>query len=171
MLPDAAGELDTLQRAGNVLQVVHVDYNTIQTFTVPANVEQSQATGLVASITPKSATSKILVLCSANLGHAGASTVVRALVQRTGPATANATLSTNSATSNWTAATFIPTPNWMAQNSAIHWLDSPNTTAACTYTLRIGGNVAAQIVYLNTQAGYANQWGGVSYMTLLEIAA
>jgi hypothetical protein len=160
-----------LRQTGAVLQVVHVDFATYQAFTVPANVNQSQATGLTATITPSSANSRILAICSVNLGHGGSSTVVRSLLQRTGPATANSVLSVSAENTAWSTVIYTPTPQIMYANESLSWLDSPGSTAACTYTLQIGGNTAGSVVYINGASGYAPTWGGTSHLTLLEIAA
>lgn len=175
-LPDESGTVITTagvpasaMPAGSVIQTVHFDYNTIQSFTTPANIDDSQATGLTATITPLSTTSKILVLCSANIAFQGNTSVVRAFVQRTGPSTASTTLSTGTANTSWTSVSYQPVSYFMGVNTTMNWLDSPNTTSACTYTLRIGGNATGHVVYLNTHTGYVNAWGGVSHLTLLEV--
>ena len=168
----AAGAAKGNFGAGAVLQVVHFDFATQQAFTVPANVDSSQATGLTASITPTSSASKILVMCSANLGHNGSvASVVRAFIQRTGPATANNTLSQSSSNTTFSHVVYIPAAEIMWPNTVMNWLDSPNSTSPCTYTLRIGGNTATSVVGLNKAIQYAAAWGSVSHLTLMEIAA
>ena len=61
-LPDEAGTIDTLQRAGNVLQVVNGSSSTQVTGTSTAYT----SIGLSASITPSIATSKLLIIVSFN---------------------------------------------------------------------------------------------------------
>jgi hypothetical protein len=166
----ASGAARTNFGAGAVLQVVHVDYTAFQSFTTPSNTNQSQATGLTATITPSSTNSKILAICSMNVGHDGSSSVVRTLLQRTGPSTANSPLTGATNNTAWSTVIYIPTPSVMYPNDSITWLDTPSSTAACTYTLRIGGNTAGSPSYLNGAAGYGSGWGGTSHLTLLEIA-
>lgn len=168
----AAGAAKGNFGAGAVLQVVHFDFATQQAFTVPANVDLSQATGLTATITPSSPASKILVMCSANLGHNGAvASVVRAFIQRTGPSTANNTLAQATSTTSFSHVVYsVGTGEIMWPNTGMNWLDSPGSTSPCTYTLRIGGNTASSVVGLNKSVYYGNQWGSVSHITLMEIA-
>jgi len=59
-LPDESGTVDTLQRSGNVLQVVNV-LTTAQGSQSLAAVTDTVVTGLTLSITPKGANSKFLV--------------------------------------------------------------------------------------------------------------
>lgn len=157
--------------SGSVLQVVHFDFATQQAFTVPANVELSQATGLTATITPSSSTSKILVMCSANLSHNGTvASVVRAIIQRTGPSTANNTLSQATSNTNFSHVIYTSASGeFMWPNTVMNWLDSPGSTSPCTYTLRIGGNTASSVVGLNKSIHYGAAWGSVSHLTLMEI--
>ena len=59
-LPDETGTVDTLQRSGNVLQVVSV-LTTAQGSQALAAATETVVTGLTLSITPKGANSKFLV--------------------------------------------------------------------------------------------------------------
>jgi hypothetical protein len=56
-IPGAAGTLDRLERAGNILQVVQNTYSTPTVFSATTYAN----TGLTATITPSSASSKILI--------------------------------------------------------------------------------------------------------------
>ena len=152
----------------NIVQMVQVDYNTYQTFAGSTGVYSD--TGLTASITPRFATSKILVFCSAQMGHAGG-TVVRGRVIRTGPSTvysafAAAAESTTSTTTQYNQHT----TSYMGPNSTIQFFDSPATTSACTYTLQIANNTTSAAIYLNGYNDYTTSWGGTSHLTLWEIA-
>jgi hypothetical protein len=167
----AAGAAKGNFGAGAVLQVVHFDYAGQQAFTVPANIETSLATALAATITPTSATSKILVMCSANLNHNYSTpSVVRAFLQRTGPSTANNTLAQSGSMTNFSHVVYTVGTDFMWPNTAMNWLDAPGSTSPCTYTLRIGGNTAGSVVGLNKAINYGTAWGSVSHLTLLEIA-
>ena len=64
-LPTTGGTLDRLERAGNILQVVQ---NTYSTQTVISNTTYTN-TGLTATITPTSASSKILILVTQLLAY------------------------------------------------------------------------------------------------------
>jgi hypothetical protein len=153
----------------NIVQMVQVTYNTYQSFTTTTMVD----TGLTASITPRFATSRILVLCSAQMGNVVGS-ATRGLMKRTGPATAYSIYSLASQTGtavNFTTAVYnSATSSHMAPNSTIQWYDSPASTSACTYTLQMCGNEAGYAATLNGYGGYTTTWGGTSYLTLWEIA-
>jgi len=61
-LPDETGTVDTLQRSGNVIQVVNATTATI----VTNSTNTLANTGLTATITPTSASNKILVMVFQN---------------------------------------------------------------------------------------------------------
>jgi hypothetical protein len=154
---------------GTVLQVVHFDYATFQSFTAGDGVAQD--TGLVATITPRLATSRILVQVSANMSENSNATVCRGRITRTGPATASSTVSGTTNMTQYTTVVYASdATSYMRPNANIVWFDTPNTVAACTYRLQIASNGAGQTVLLNGQRGYSNTWGGTSHMTLMEIA-
>lgn len=60
-LPDEAGTVDTLQRAGNVLQVVHA---TASAGFASSTSNPTDLTGMSVTITPTDSTSKMLVMYS-----------------------------------------------------------------------------------------------------------
>ena len=140
---------------GSVLQVVQANTST--------QVSSSSATfvdtGLTATITPSSATSKILVLVSQN-GLKKSSTVssncidinlVRGATNLLSPAV-GAILETNTTVDNSGAG-------------SINYLDSPATTSATTYKTQFAsrnGGASVQVQYANIS--YSN-------ITLLEISA
>jgi hypothetical protein len=152
----------------NIVQLVQVDYNTYQTFSASAGAFSN--TGLTAAITPRFATSKILVFCSAQMGHAGG-TVCRGRVIRTGPATVYSTFATASESTASTTTHYNPvTTSYMSANSTIQFFDSPASTSTCTYTLQIANNTSSTAIYLNGYNAYTTSWGGTSHLTLMEIA-
>jgi hypothetical protein len=152
-----------------VLQVIHVDYGVYQSLTGADNVALD--TGLVATITPRSLTSRILVKVSANMHEVNNSTVCRARIIRTGPGTAFSTFSqTTNMTSFSTVVYSSDTTSYMRPNMDIMWFDTPNTVTPCTYRLQLASNGGSQVVQLNGARGYTNTWGGISYITLMEIA-
>ena len=157
------------QTMNTVLQVVHFDYGTYQSLTGADNVPLD--TGLVASIAPRFATSRILVKVSANMHEVNNSTVCRARIIRTGPGTAFSTFSqTTNMTSFSTVVYSSDTTSYMRPNMDIMWFDTPNTIGTCTYRLQLASNGGSQVVQLNGARGYTNTWGGISYITLMEIA-
>jgi hypothetical protein len=139
---------------GAVLQVVSGSYST----TTSTSSSTFSNTGLEASITPISASSKVLVLISANgVNKHNASTVVQfRLVRGSTPITNIEGLGAYS-------------PNTDASgNASCIFRDSPGTTSLVTYRLQFAsaGNVAN--VSIN---GYSVSPGeSVSFITLMEIA-
>ena len=136
---------------GAVLQVVNATYSTETAYTAAALADS----GLTATITPKSATSKILVLVNQNgVGKDGA-TFEKINVLR--GSTLIATMVAQGGQTNSTAVNY-------GFSSAISYLDSPATTSATTYKTQISNVQATGNVYA--------QLGGVtSTITLMEIAA
>jgi hypothetical protein len=140
---------------GKVLQVI-----TAETSSSTAISSTSYAdTGITATITPSSASSKILVIITANtyLDSGGSRTVINAGGQIVRDSTAvyvagvSARIQTSSATLQ------------MILNNSYTYLDSPATTSATTYKLQGKNGSASDTVYFNN--------AGTSTITLLEIGA
>lgn len=136
--------------AGNILQVVQAQIATTQSTTSTSNV----ASGLQASITPSSTSSKILIML--NGGNAWQNTnnsnmlmyfYRNGSVVETGPhAIIQNTSGTNSFKSSWSAC----------------YLDSPSTTSSITYE---------PYYKVNSGTGYFNEATLRVMLTLMEIAA
>ena len=139
--------------AGSVLQVVNANY-AISTFSSSITYAD---TGLSATITPTSATSKILVCVQQNgIGKVtSANAYVGVQLQRNSTPLA---LIVNTAGYNNTTS-----PNYVGGIS-LEYLDSPATTSAVTYKtqFRSTGNVATAYVQIDNE---------MSTITLMEIAA
>lgn len=153
----------------NIVQSQVSFYSTYQSFTNGS----ANNTGLYISLAPRYATSKILILCSANISHASTSTVCRARIARTGPSTSYSTGSSPASSAGWTTTNYngqtssVPT---MFPNFNMQWFDTPNSTASCTYTLQISTNNASYTVYLNGNGDWGSGWAGSSTMIALEVA-
>ncbi len=147
-LPDEAGTVDLLQRSGNVLQVLESVNTTQQSTNSTSNI----ATGITASITPSSSSSKIFVFCNYT-GYVS-------------PASITAYYSI------YRGATNITSPQGTRLESAggswfgsqvFSILDSPATTSSTSYTLYFSvQSGATAIVNLSSSPGR---------MILMEIAA
>jgi len=166
-LPSHAGSLDRLERAGNILQVV---YGTTGTSASNTNTTYVDTT-LSASITPTSASSKILVLVnqaykavsgSSPAGYAGHgirilrdSTVVYVPTGDEAPATVGdyEYYSQNGSTAFQS----------IYGRGTITMLDSPSTTSAITYKTQGRSYGTSTVTY---QVGE-----GISTIVLLEVAA
>jgi hypothetical protein len=135
--------------AGCILQVVNFTYATQETYTNTAFA----ASGITATITPTSATSRILITGSVNL-YCTASMYNIATVYRN-----NAT--NLGGTNSGFGQIYGNTGDRFGQVS-FTVLDSPATTSATTYTV---------FRRVNTSTGYLNYNGGdVSTFTLMEVA-
>ena len=135
---------------GAVLQVVNATYNTQTTTTSTTPV----TTGFSVSITPKFATSKILVIVSCSTGIVAAPNGVVLQLWRGG-----GSIFSINPTGNYING---PTVNQLNQTITETYLDSPATTSSTTYTIYFASFVAGT-AYLSI-----NQ--NPSTITLMEIA-
>ena len=154
VLPDEAGTIDTLQRAGNVLQVVQAETEAAVATTSTSFV----TTTLTASITPSSASNKVLVLVSAaGLNGVALSAGIYTLFRGT---TAGTDLG---GAANWGFALVYGNASLVGGSVSINYLDSPSTTSSQTYTLAMRSNGGAAVSM--------NGNNQKSTITLMEIAA
>lgn len=136
--------------AGSVLQVVNAVYSTYVITSSTSYVD----TGFSATITPSSASSKVLVLANVPDTHNNSSTsllylnIVRASTQ---------------------IIEFVKHGDYIATSASLvtyggstSYLDSPATTSATTYKIQFKTNTGQQSLFLN---------GGTGTITLMEIAA
>ena len=150
-VPAVNSTLDTLARAGNVLQVVQGTLTT--TFTTTSGTRS--ATGLAASITPSKTTSKILVLVQANANvtkSGGGNCYVDVGLHKNGVALLDEYAQVGDFNSSDFRAVIT-----------ICYLDSPNTTSSTSYQLYLSSLYAG--------AAHINNGGGPATITLMEIAA
>ena len=156
----------------NVVQTKVFHYATYQSFTAGDSVAQD--TGLTLSITPRYSTSKIYVLVSANIFNPNNSSVCRARIKRTGPATVYSASSGQSGSFGWTTTRYNGSPAGatpeMGMNHTIQMFDSPASTSACTYTLQVANNGASQTSGINGSGTWGSTWAGSSQIILMEIA-
>ena len=157
---------------GGIIQVI----NTIKTDTFSTAAPMStkaSITGLTATITPKFSTSKILIIMNLLVG-ADADTTIGGTIER-----GSTPIGIADARGSRTRNTFgcgIPASGktWQSQSVSHTILDSPNTTSATTYSVKIGGN-SFQTVYINREARDADNavdtTVGTSTLTLMEISA
>jgi hypothetical protein len=135
--------------AGSVLQVVNATYSTA----VTNNTNTYADTGLTATITPKSATSKILIIINhADIYKATSDTSARIQLLRN-----STSLLVFSAYASGTGNTSI-----VVTATGTNYLDSPATTSSITYKTQF---------LSNSGAGVTLQFGNsTSTITLMEIA-
>ena len=137
---------------GKVLQVVNATYSTVTDNSTSTFAD----TGLTATITPSSATSKVLVLVTqAGSGKDTGNTELSLRLVRTAT-----TLALFESAGGYNAAS---TANYIGSCS-ISYLDSPATTSATTYKTTFAS--ASNVAKVRTQSN-----NSVSTITLLEIGA
>ena len=160
--------------AGTVLQVV----STTKTDTFSASVASgatSAITGLSASITPSSTSSKILILV--NVGVAADATGIGragvAIHDGTSLIGVGATAGSRTVLASGIASTASGNTN-VGTIPSTSFLDSPATTSSITYTIHaVNNNTATQTLYINrsvSDADNASQPRGASTITLMEVA-
>jgi hypothetical protein len=135
---------------GAVLQVVNAQSTTPTAVNTTATYS---SLSLSASITPSSATSKILVLLSVT-GLSNNAAIAGVKIQRNG-----SDIRTYGFIAHFNAATSI------AHTSGINYLDSPASTSALTYS--VVGNSTQGLTTFQYSDGNGTQ---VSSITLMEIA-
>lgn len=139
-------------KPGSVLQVVSTNYDTTVTTTNTSYV----TTGLSATITPTSTSSKILILVNyvAQVGGVSAQTGYFT-IYRGGS-------SLSSASENQFARLETGSSGWFGTQSHGYY-DSPSTTSATTYELFMKSQTSSLTTRINISSS-------ISSMTLLEIA-
>lgn len=131
-----------------------------------------QPTGLTASITPTSASSKILVICNFTLGAASfsGSRTGHARVYRNGSSATASPIGDASGSRTRTSAPGF-TDNGTGEK-VISWLDSPATTSSTEYRLFAGMTTAFGALFINSiynDDDSINAFRWVSTITLMEV--
>ena len=164
-LPDEAGTVDTLQRAGNVLQVVSVTKTDTASGT---NTSLADVAGLAVSITPSSASSKILVIANITGNGTALSNHLRlALLRGSTQIALGDAAGSRIRLSGWI---YNPDSYGIGSSVTTH-LDSPNTTSSVTY--KVQASCEGNTWYINRASGDVdNTISGrtVSSITVMEIA-
>ena len=137
--------------AGTVLQVVNATYST----TVSSTTDTYIDTGLTATITPTSASSKILVLVSINDIEKNNNTYAGFKLLRN--ATEIMVFANEASYTNTTAVN--------STSVSCNYLDSPTSTSATTYKVQFRSVANISLIYVQTGAKAS------SNITLMEIAA
>ena len=146
--------LTTLEGNARIVQVIQAASIT----TATASTTSWTSSTLTATITPTSASNRIMVICHSGVGYdtratTGFFTLFRGTVSGT-----NLGNGTNGMTALYPAAS---TTEWT--NLALHYLDSPATTSATTYTL----GMRCSATGIGTVSAQNNQSTGI--MLLVEI--
>ena len=124
-------------------------------------------TGLTATITPTSATAKVLVLLTVPISNSnGAANVVQLVRDSTAIATSTGGVGTNNGTWSGNMTTALGSGRAPLSVSIAH-LDSPATTSAVTYSVEIRTSIGP----LYVGRSYTDSYGAVSNITVIEVAA
>jgi hypothetical protein len=153
-LPTLTGTMLTNKTAGTVLQVVSATYSTITSTSTTTYADS----GLTVSITPSSASNKILVLVSINGVSKGTDCCLNARLNRDSTSISNIT----------GLAAYTGSAVTASGSAAFNYLDSPSSTSSIEYKLQIASSNAGRSVSIND---YAAVLGSVSAITVMEIAA
>ena len=166
----ASGTLDTLKRAGNILQVI----STTKTdqFTSTA-YDFTDVTGMSVSITPASASNKILINFELQVGGTANSYAAFRLLRDSTHIGVSTVTDTD-----WKVATLGSLSHensYQLENTGTSFLDSPNTTSAITYKLQVS-SYSNRTVSINYPTSTGNSAGsytatGISTITVMEVAA
>lgn len=163
----AAGISTSKLGAGSVLQVVNSVKTSTQSTTSTSYVD---ITDLSVSITPTSATSKILVM--ARINHIGESASNGAFVNLLRNSTTITSSTAGGNTDNFDAWASgggggMSANDRKMTSCSIDYLDSPATTSATTYKMQMRAD--GTTVYVN-RWGLNNDVASVSSITVMEIA-
>ena len=168
-VPSVTGTMLTNKSAGSVLQVVSTVKSDTFTTTSGSYVD---VTGLSVSITPTSATSKILVLIQINgsqevgAGRASLKLLRGSTVIDAGDVAGSRTPALGGFSSSDSSIPSAPVSG--------NFLDSPVTTSSTTYKIQIAMTAGSGSAYINRTAqdsDNANQIRMASTITVMEIAA
>ena len=131
---------------GKVLQVVSVAKTDTFSTTSTSFVD---VTGLTLNITPSSTSSKILVIPNLNIGSSTDNHIALTLFRGTTAIGIGDTAS-NRPRASFTGSNLTQgsTYTWNMQTASFNFLDSPNTTSATTYSVKVGGN-GSTTIYVN----------------------
>ena len=159
--------------AGHILQTVSTTKTDTWTYSA-SSAGFTDVTGLAATITPTSSSSKILV--QVNINFSNNNRYSAAILLRGSTQIGGGTASGNRpSVSVCSEANQDETHNqYVMRNSSFSFLDSPSTTSATTYKIQVGNtHEATSITYVNRPASDDNAayiHRGISTITLTEVA-
>ena len=157
-----AAQMNDLRGAFRILQVVSTTKTDSFSTTSTSFVD---VTGLSASITPTSATSKVLVMLTAVVANSTGGSVRLNLVRDS----TNIAQSTGSGSVDQTLAIRTDSANG-ADSAAVNYLDSPATTSATTYKVQIASVSGASSSYVGRHASDDNR-RSIATLTVMEVSA
>jgi len=153
-----SGDGSSLTGVGKILQVVAVTKTDVFSST---NTSFTDITGLSASITPSSASNKILVIVTLTLGKPNSGDAFAQLLRDSTVIGSSTGVTYNSFGS--IASSYENQP----EHLVINYLDSPSSTSSLTYKIQAKGDATSW--YVNRR-GLDGDLGGSSHITLMEVA-
>lgn len=168
-----AAQMNNLRGAFRILQVVQ----TVKTDTfTTTSATFSDVTGLTATITPSSTSSKILIMAQVSLSSSDIASV--GSFARINGGNAN-TYVGNAASNRIQAAAAVTVVASFANSYGVHgqsivYLDSPATTSATTYAVQVRSNAITTTTFINRTGVDTDSaaFGRVpSSITVMEISA
>jgi hypothetical protein len=159
-MPTASGTLDRLERAGNILQVVSAETST----EVTNSLASFEDTGLSATITPTSVSSKILIMIDQQFeaARSGNAAGVGLNVVR------NSTTIHSAATAGGPCTLYVAEATQIYARVQMTILDSPASTSAVTYKTQGRPSFTTSSGVVNFQKD--TNVDGVSRLILMEVA-
>ena len=155
--------------SGGIIQVKSV--TKTDTFAEDVSAGSISADAMSLTITPTRSDSKILLLCNMSIGSEG--TRVGFVIYKGGSALSGAIGDASSSRGRITSSGSVAGDGYLTQQST-NFLDSPGTTSAVTYSIRIAnGDNSTQYVYLNrtyTDTDTARYPRTVSTITAMEVS-
>ena len=166
-LPDINSTIDTTGRAGNILQVVQTFKKDSFSTTSSSHAE---ITGLNASITKTSASSKLLITVDIGFGRSGRAVTTFLLYEDSSELTAlNGTGTSPRFITNYNHLQGTTEETYSMYNiSKTVLIDGQNDTNSHTY--KVYGTSNAATLFVNRRS-YLYDYGTVSSVTIMEIAA
>ena len=155
---------------GGIIQIVST--TKTDTFTTTAT-SPTNVTGMAVTITPQSASHKILIICQitggANTRYAAIRMARGSTPLAIGDAEGNRTRAAFSAETNPSAASDTA----VLRGMGMHWLDAPSTTSATTYNLQAWIPYGSATMHLNQPPNDVDQnynIRGISTLTAIEVS-
>jgi hypothetical protein len=163
---DGSDWKNSVGTTGGILQVIQTVKS--DTFSV-ASTSYANITGLSASITPTSTTSKVLIILSLGTVDATGNVLITGDITRAGTQIGIGDVAGSRTSGGWAR-----TPHDSNRNETVVYtlLDSPATTSSTTYQARIRSN--SSTVFVNRTSGDSNSSINprtISTITLMEVSA
>ena len=159
----AAGEAGS---GGGIIQIVFANHTSALSYYTNNSYH---TVNMSVSLTPKSSSSKILIMWDINCATDGGAGGYFLGIRRSSPNASN--IVDASATNAWgfTPTGGLSNGHLQSVNVPMFWVDTPNTTSACTYSPRLYGVSGASTCWFNRTNTYAS--GGRSQMLLMEVSS